>query len=61
MMGLNQYWRWIRSLYALEKGALLRPLGNVIYFMPPYVITPEQIYQLADIAHAGIDRATREL
>ncbi len=46
--------------YALEKGALLRPLGNVIYFMPPYVITPEQIYQLADIAHAGIDRATRE-
>jgi adenosylmethionine-8-amino-7-oxononanoate aminotransferase len=45
--------------YALEKGALLRPLGNVIYFMPPYVITPEQIYQLADIAHAGIDRATR--
>ncbi len=47
--------------YALEKGALLRPLGNVIYFMPPYVITPEQIYQLADIAHAGIDKATREL
>ncbi|MCK5521561.1 MAG: adenosylmethionine--8-amino-7-oxononanoate transaminase [Thiomargarita sp.] len=46
--------------YALEKGALLRPLGNVIYFMPPYVITPEQIYQLADIAHAGIDKATRE-
>ncbi len=44
--------------YALEKGALLRPLGNVIYFMPPYVITPEQIYQVADIAQAGIDIAT---
>jgi len=44
--------------YALEKGALLRPLGNVIYFMPPYIITPEQIYQLADIAQAGIDIAT---
>ena len=44
--------------YALEKGALLRPLGNVIYFMPPYVITPEQIHQLAEIAHGGIDVAT---
>lgn len=45
--------------YALGKGALLRPLGNVVYFMPPYVITPEQIWQLADIARAGIDAACR--
>jgi adenosylmethionine-8-amino-7-oxononanoate aminotransferase len=44
--------------YALKKGALLRPLGNIIYFMPPYIITPEQIQQLADIALGGIDRAT---
>lgn len=28
---------------ALQRGVLLRPLGNVIYFMPPYVITPEEI------------------
>jgi adenosylmethionine-8-amino-7-oxononanoate aminotransferase len=26
----------------LERGLLLRPLGNVLYFMPPYVITEEQ-------------------
>ncbi len=45
--------------YALGKGFLLRPLGNVIYFMPPYVITPEQIQALARVAEAGIDRATR--
>lgn len=44
--------------YALEKGALLRPLGNVIYFMPPYVITPEQIQLLAEIALGGIEVAT---
>ena len=23
----------------LERGLLLRPLGNVLYFMPPYIIT----------------------
>ena len=25
--------------YALSRGVLLRPLGHVIYFMPPYIIT----------------------
>ena len=27
----------------LKRGILLRPLGNTIYFMPPYVITPDVI------------------
>ena len=46
--------------HALEHGVLLRPLGNVIYFMPPYVITPEEIELLASVATGGIDLATRE-
>lgn len=29
---------------ALEKGLLIRPLGNVLYFMPPYVITEQEIH-----------------
>jgi adenosylmethionine-8-amino-7-oxononanoate aminotransferase len=45
--------------HALERGVLLRPLGNVIYFMPPYVITPEEIELLGTVAAEGIDRATR--
>lgn len=28
---------------ALQKNLLLRPLGNTIYFMPPYVISEEEI------------------
>lgn len=31
---------------ALKRGILLRPLGNVIYFMPPYVITLAEIDQV---------------
>ena len=35
----------------LERGLLLRPLGNVLYFMPPYVISDEQVaWALAQIA-----------
>jgi adenosylmethionine-8-amino-7-oxononanoate aminotransferase len=36
----------------------LRPLGSVVYFLPPYVITPEQIDFLAEVASEGIDIAT---
>lgn len=46
--------------HALERGALLRPLGNVVYFLPPYVITPEEIDFLAEVASEGIDIATRD-
>lgn len=46
--------------HALEQGALLRPLGNVVYFMPPYVIEEDQIRWLARIATEGIDLATRD-
>ncbi|WP_339515468.1 adenosylmethionine--8-amino-7-oxononanoate transaminase [Pseudomonas sp. RL_15y_Pfl2_60] len=45
--------------HALKRGALLRPLGSVVYFLPPYVITPEQIDFLAEVASEGIDIATR--
>jgi len=45
--------------HALEQGALLRPLGNVVYFIPPYIITPEQIHWLAEVATAGIDKAAK--
>ena len=44
--------------HALSKGVLLRPLGNVIYLMPPYVITEEQIYYVLKVAEEGIGLAT---
>ncbi len=42
--------------YALTQGVLLRPLGNVIYFMPPYIITLEEIDRMMNVAYEGIER-----
>ncbi|HEV2321550.1 MAG TPA: adenosylmethionine--8-amino-7-oxononanoate transaminase [Gammaproteobacteria bacterium] len=44
--------------HGLKRGVLLRPVGNVVYFMPPYVITPEEIDFMAQVAAEGIDLAT---
>ncbi|MGC2047014.1 MAG: adenosylmethionine--8-amino-7-oxononanoate aminotransferase BioA, partial [Gallionella sp.] len=33
---------------ALEKGLLLRPIGNTVYFMPPYVIGREEMRLLVE-------------
>jgi adenosylmethionine-8-amino-7-oxononanoate aminotransferase len=44
--------------HALARGVLLRPIGTVVYFMPPYVITPEQIDLMVEVAREGIERAT---
>jgi len=46
--------------HGLSNGVLLRPLGNVIYFIPPYVITPEQIDHVAKVAIEGIHLATQD-
>ncbi len=46
--------------HGLANQALLRPLGNVVYFMPPYVITPDEIDHLARVAIEGIHLATRD-
>ena len=43
-MGLKVY------EYGLKRGVLLRPLGNVIYFMPPYIINESEIEQMVTTA-----------
>ncbi len=45
--------------HALKNEMLLRPLGNVVYFMPPYIITADEIERMINVAAAGIDIATQ--
>ena len=40
---------------ALERELLLRPLGRTVYFMPPYVIGPEEIELLVERTAAALD------
>jgi adenosylmethionine-8-amino-7-oxononanoate aminotransferase len=46
--------------HGLAQGVLLRPLGNVTYFMPPYIINDEEIELMAKTAIEGIHLATQE-
>jgi len=42
--------------YGLKNGVLLRPLGHVVYFMPPYIITNEEIDKMMDTAYEAISK-----
>ncbi len=43
---------------ALERGVLLRPIGNTVYFMPPYVIADAQFSMLVDTSLAILETLT---
>jgi adenosylmethionine---8-amino-7-oxononanoate aminotransferase len=44
--------------HGLTREVLLRPIGNVVYFMPPYVITEDEIDLMVEVAREGIELAT---
>ncbi|MFG1428719.1 adenosylmethionine--8-amino-7-oxononanoate transaminase [Roseixanthobacter glucoisosaccharinicivorans] len=41
--------------FFLERGFLVRPLGNVLYLMPPYCITPAELDGLYEAVGAAAD------
>jgi len=43
---------------ALARGVVLRPLGDVLYWMPPYCVDEEALQLLADVTRHAIDEAT---
>jgi adenosylmethionine---8-amino-7-oxononanoate aminotransferase len=43
--------------HGLERGVVLRPLGNIVYFMPPFCIDEGEIDFMVDVAIEGIERA----
>jgi adenosylmethionine-8-amino-7-oxononanoate aminotransferase len=47
--------------YALANGVLLRPLGDVLYWMPPYCIDDAALQQLAIVTAGAIEAAVEGL
>jgi adenosylmethionine-8-amino-7-oxononanoate aminotransferase len=41
--------------FFLERGVLLRPLGNVVYVLPPYVISSEELHRVYDVIEESIE------
>ena len=35
--------------FFIERGVLLRPLGNVVYVLPPFVIEPDELHRVYDV------------
>lgn len=45
----------------LKNGVILRPLGNVIYFMPPYIITEKEIDIMVETCRKSVDEYVERL
>jgi adenosylmethionine-8-amino-7-oxononanoate aminotransferase len=41
--------------FFLERGVLLRPLGNVVYVLPPYVMEPEELHRVYDVITGAVE------
>jgi len=44
-------------LYFLDAGIILRPLGNIIYILPPYCITDDELSYI----YSKIEQALEEI
>lgn len=46
--------------YGLEHEMFLRPLGNVVYMMPPYVINADEVRRMTAVVCDGVNLACRD-
>jgi adenosylmethionine-8-amino-7-oxononanoate aminotransferase len=44
---LDKHMAWLPK-FIIEQGVWIRPFSNLLYIMPPFVITPEQLSTLTD-------------
>jgi adenosylmethionine---8-amino-7-oxononanoate aminotransferase len=41
--------------FFIDQGVLLRPLGNVVYVVPPYVMGPNELHHVYDVIEKAVD------
>lgn len=43
--------------FFIESGIILRPVGNIVYILPPYVITDEQLQKVYEVVEKALEIA----
>ncbi len=54
----NSYYSSLRDSiwnYVIDKGVLLRPLGNTVYILPPYCITDDEMKKVYSVIRGLLD------
>ena len=41
--------------FFIENGVILRPVGNIVYILPPYVITCAQLQKVYEVVESALD------
>jgi len=41
--------------FFIDKGVILRPVGNIVYILPPYIMTDEQLQKVYNIIEEAIE------
>lgn len=57
--GGTSYFSGLRDLlyqFFLDKGVLMRPLGNVIYILPPYCLSDDDLSRIYSLIVAALDK-----
>jgi adenosylmethionine-8-amino-7-oxononanoate aminotransferase len=41
--------------FFIENGVVLRPVGNIVYILPPYIITDEQLEKVYEVVEKALE------
>jgi adenosylmethionine-8-amino-7-oxononanoate aminotransferase len=41
--------------FFIENGVILRPVGNIVYILPPYIITDEQLEKVYQVVENALE------
>ena len=46
--------------FFIENGVILRPVGNIVYILPPYIITENQLQKVYPVSYTHLDVYKRQ-
>jgi len=41
--------------FFIENGIILRPVGNIVYILPPYIITDAQLQKVYEVVESALE------